>query len=217
MKLPDSKKATIASILTFGLLGLLTGTLLIALNTDFLLKIVFVVMGVVVIVSNMPGLFVSFMSMKTRMEIGLPSLILSMISVFIGILMIFWHTGVLMSVVGGYMIVLPLIQILISKDKLLRLKTELPKLIIGIVLLLIGPSQTLNVMFDIAGWIILILTAVYVIAMLIGQTTVSKHVSNTGSRIFVDTTGDGKIDTVYVDTTGDGKADTATPYRDDKE
>ena len=217
MKLPDSKKATIASILTFGLLGLLTGTLLIALNTDFLLKIVFVVMGVVVIVSNMPGLFVSFMSMKTRMEIGLPSLILSMISVFIGILMIFWHTGVLMSVVGGYMIVLPLIQILISKDKLLRLKTELPKLIIGIVLLLIGPSQTLNVMFDIAGWIILILTAVYVIAMLIGQTTVNKHVSNTGSRIFVDTTGDGKIDTVYVDTTGDGKADTATPYRDDKE
>jgi hypothetical protein len=34
--------------------------------------------------------------------------------------------------------------------------------------------------------------------------------------VFVDTDGNGSIDTVYVDTTGDGKADTATHYKEEQ-
>ena len=80
------------------------------------------------------------------------------------------------------------------------------------VLLLVGPAKALNLVFDIAGWVVLALTAVYIVTILLGQRIASKHVDKTGNRIFVDTTGDGKIDTVYVDTTGDGKADTAAKY-----
>ena len=213
MKLPNSKQTTLASILTFGLLGLLAGILLIALDTAFLIKIVFVVMGVVTVLYNVPALLIGFMTLKTRA--GVISFVLSLISTVIGVLMIFWHESVLMLVLGAYMLIFPLVQILCAKDKLTQLKTQLPKLIVGVVLLLIGPAKALNVVFDLAGWIVLILTAIYIVTVLVGQSRVSKHVDQTGNRIFVDTTGDGKVDTVYVDTTGDGKVDTSTKYRDE--
>jgi len=212
MQLPDSKKSTFASLLIFGLFGLLAGALLIALNADFLLKIIFVVMGVITMLYSIPGVVVGLMGLRSRS--GVVTLVLSLLSAGIGFWMIFWHNKILMIVLGVYMLVFPLVEILLSKDKLLRLKTELPKLIVGVVLLLIGPAKALGTVLDVAGWIVWILTAIYVIAVLIGQSRVDQHVNKTGTRIFVDHTGDGKIDAVYVDTTGDGKADTSTTYRD---
>jgi len=212
MQLPDSKKSTFASLLIFGLFGLLAGALLIALNADFLLKIIFVVMGVITMLYSIPGVVVGLMGLRSRS--GVVTLVLSLLSAGIGFWMIFWHNKILMIVLGVYMLVFPLVEILLSKDKLLRLKTELPKLIVGVVLLLIGPAKALGTVLDVAGWIVWILTAIYVIAVLIGQSRVNQHVNKTGTRIFVDHTGDGKIDAVYVDTTGDGKADTSTTYRD---
>lgn len=214
MKMPSSKQTTLASILTFGIFGLLAGILLIALDTAFLIKIVFIVMGIVTILYNLPALTLGLMTLKTR--VGLVTLILSLVSVIVGFMMLFWHERVLMIALGVYMLIFPLIQIILAKDKLMQLKTELPKLIIGVVLLLIGPAKALNLVFDIAGWAVLVLTAIYIVAVLVGQSRVSKHVDKTGNRIFVDTTGDGKIDTVYVDTTGDGKVDTSTKYQDDR-
>lgn len=215
MQLPDSKKTTLAGVLIFGLLGLFIGILLIALNAEFLLNVVFVVMGIVTILYNLPGIAVGVVGIRTRF--GLVSLILSLVSVAIGLLMIFWHTGVLMVVLGVYMIVFPLIQILFSKEKLLQLKVELPRLIVGIVLLLIGPAKAIDAVLDLAGWLVLLLTAIYVVVVLVGQARVGRHVDKTGTRIFVDETGDGTIDAVYVDTTGDGKVDTSTAYREEKE
>ena len=111
------------------------------------------------------------------------------------------------------MIVMPVIEILLAKDKLNQLKAELPKLILGVVMFLLGPAKTLDVLFDVAGWVIIVLTLLNAIVSLLSLKKVHK---NTGGRIFVDTTGDGKVDTVYIDTTGDGKVDTATNYRENK-
>ena len=215
MRLQETQKATLAATLILALLGILAGALLIVVPTDFLLKVVFIIMGVLTVISNIPGLTVGIMSANTRF--GLLSLILSLISIVIGFLMIFWHAGVLMVILGVYMIVFPILEICMAKDKLSQLRTELPKLIIGVVLLLIGPSRTLDVVFDIAGWGIIVLTAVGVIAVCIGQKKLEKKKGQvTGNRIFADTTGDGKIDTVYVDLDGDGKPDTSSDYREKK-
>ena len=56
--------------------------------------------------------------------------------------------------------------------------------------------------------------AAYLVFRMVRQPKAST--ATTGNRIFVDSDGDGSIDTVYVDTTGDGKADTATPFREEK-
>ena len=90
-------------------------------------------------------------------------------------------------------------------------------MIVGLVLILVGPAKALDVMLDIAGWGVIVFSVVYVVLSLFaGVRNQNKKEATTGNRIFVDTTGDGKVDTVYVDTTGDGKPDTAKRYRDSK-
>ncbi len=214
MKLPNSKQTTLASILIFACLGLLTGMLLILIPTDFLLKAIFIVMGILTVVYNIPGFVAGLVSIQTKA--GLVTMLLSLVSIVTGFLMIFWHSELLMVFLGAYMVIFPIVEILLSEEKVGRLKTELPKLIIGLVLLLIGPAKVMDVMFDVAGWIVVGLTAVYVVILLVSQLKKNNQNKNvTGNRIFVDTTGDGKIDTVYHDTDGDGTPDTATKYNEE--
>jgi len=215
MKLPNSKQTTLASILIFAFLGLLTGMLLILISTDFLIKVIFIVMGILTVVYNIPGFVAGLVSIQTRT--GLVTMLLSAVSIATGLIMIFWHSELLMLFLGAYMVIFPLVEILLSEDKVQRLKTELPKLIIGIVLLLVGPSKVMNVMFDVAGWIVIGHTAIYVLIMFFTMMKKSNQANmKTGNRIFADTTGDGKIDTVYHDTNGDGTPDTAKKYNEDK-
>lgn len=215
MNLPNIKKTSLITILLIGVLGILLGVLLLAIDPAFLLKILFVVMGIITVLSAVPGLFVGISSVDTAA--GRVSLIVSLISIVIGFLMIFWHSSILMIVLGIYLLVFPLIEILLSKDKAVRLKSELPKMIVGLVLILVGPAKALDVMLDIAGWGVIVFSVVYVVLSLFaGVRNQNKKEATTGNRIFVDTTGDGKVDTVYVDTTGDGKPDTAKRYRDSK-
>lgn len=211
MRLPDSKKYAWSGILAMTLIGLLVGLLLLLLNASLLIKIVFVILGIITVLSNIPGITMGLMNLDCKE--GKLELITSLISAVVGFLMIFWHSGILMIVLGVYMVIFPLVEILTSADKGGRLKTELPKLILGVVLILVGPAQTLEVLFDIAGICVIVMTLACSIAL---SVNVIRKQNTTGGRIFADTDGDGSIDTVYVDTTGDGKADTPTRYRGKK-
>ena len=213
MKLEKNEKYLRASLIWFALFGVLAGLLLILMPTDSLLKIIFVVVGIITILYNIPGLTAGLTHLDTGA--GKLSLILSLISVAIGFLMIFYHSTVLMVILGIYLIILPLVQLIVSKDRASQLKVELPKIILGVILLIIGPAKALGILFDVAGWVILVLSVVYAVISLVTRAgKKAKYENTTGSRVFVDTTGDGKIDPVYVDTTGVGKPDTAKRYRD---
>lgn len=215
MKMNASQKLFGTGVLIFSLLGLLAGILLIALPVELLLKIVFVIVGVITVVSGLPVVFAGLSNFGDRA--GRVSLVLSLISVVFGILMIFFHSTVLVILVGVYLLILPLVEILIARDRVAQLKAELPKLILGVVLVVIGPARGAAILFDVAGWVILVLTAVYLVSMLISYLIRQKKAeAQTGNRTFVDTTGDGKIDTVYTDIDGDGKPDTKRRYREDK-
>ena len=215
MNLPNIKKTSLITIFVIGALGILLGILLLAIDPNFLLKIIFVVMGIVTVLSAIPGVFVGLTSMRARE--GRVSLIASLLSVLIGCLMIFWHSSVLMVVLGVYLVVFPLVEILTSRNKMFRFKSELPKMIVGLVLILVGPAKALDVMLDVAGVSVIVFSVFYiVISLLSGACKQAKKEATTGGRIFVDTTGDGIVDTVYVDTTGDGQPDTEKRYRDNQ-
>ena len=215
MRLPDSKKLAWGGILTMILMGLLVGLLLLLLSASLLIKIIFVILGIITVISNIPGITLGLMNLESKE--GKLELITSLISALVGFLMIFWHSGILMIVLGLYMVIFPIVGILTSSNKRVRLKAELPKLILGVVLILVGPAQTLDFLFDVAGICVILLTlvcAAYLAFRMVRKPKAST--ATTGNRIFVDNDGDGNIDTVYVDTTGDGKADTATPFREKK-
>ena len=192
-------------------IGALIGLLLIAIPVGFLIDLVFFIMGIATIVVSLPALF-SLLPLR-HTKVGRVSLVSTAFMVFAGFLMIFWHSSALLIVVGVIMIVQPIIAIATAADRQARLKSELPKLMIGLILVLLGPANTIEFLFDVAGVGLIVLSILYV---LWSYRFVKKAQHIAGNRIFVDEDGNGTIDAIYVDTDGNGKADTATNYREKK-
>lgn len=214
MRLPKSRGYLTASTLCFALFGILAGVLLIALRADLLLRVAFVIVGVLTVLTQIPGVVTGLLQISERR--GKLLLITSALSAAMGLVMIFFHSALLSVILGLYLIVLPLILVLHDSDKRARLEKELPRMILGVVLLLVGPAAALDILFDVAGWVIIALTVLYTLVTLLAARRRVERAHTTGNRIFADTDGDGSIDTVYLDTTGDGKADTATDYRENR-
>ena len=200
MKTVQNKQFFWSQILTIALLGGLLGGLLILLSTDLLLKIIFVVMGAITILSAIPSLILGMT--YTGERAGKLALISAVVSIAMGIVLIFWHSSVIMLIAGVYFLLFPILEILLSKDRMRQFKSELPKLIIGVVLLVFGPAQALDVIFDVVGWIVIGMTVISIAFTLISYFKYQKKLqSTTGARVFVDQDGDGTIDAVYVDAT----------------
>jgi hypothetical protein len=211
MDFKNIKTAFSRTSLTVAAIGVLIGLLLILIPVGFLLDVVFFIMGIAIIVVSLPAL-ISLLPLR-HTKVGNVSLICTALTVFAGFLMLFWHSSVLLIVVGVIMIVQPILSIISATDATARLKAEAPKLIIGIVLVVLGPAKAIDTLFDIAGIALIVLSIVYLLSM---YRLVKKSQNVTGARVFVDTDGNGTIDAVYVDTDGNGKADTATHYREKK-
>lgn len=211
MDFKNIKTAFSRTSLTVAAIGVLIGLLLILIPVGFLLDVVFFIMGIAIIVVSLPAL-ISLLPLR-HTKVGNISLICTALTVFAGFLMLFWHSNVLLIVVGVIMIVQPILSIISATDAAARLKAEAPKLIIGIVLVVLGPAKAIDTLFDIAGIALIVLSIVYLLSM---YRLVKKSQNVTGARVFVDTDGNGTIDAVYVDTDGNGEADTATHYREKK-
>lgn len=197
--------------LTIAGVGALIGLLLIVIPIGFLIDVVFFIMGIATIAVSLPALF-SLLPLR-HTSVGKVSLISTALMVIAGFLMLFWHSSVLLIVVGVVMIVQPILAIASDSDRQARLKAELPKLIIGVILVVLGPANAIDILFDVAGVGLIVLSILY---LLWSYRIVKKAQNITGNRIFVDTDGNGTIDTIYVDTDGNGEADTATNYREKK-
>ena len=191
--------------------GALLGLLLILIPIRFLIDLVFFVMGIATLVVSLPALISLLPLRNTR--VGNISLICTALMVFAGFLMLFWHSSILLIAVGVLMIAQPIFSIMNSTDRKAKCKAELPKLIIGAVLILLGPANAIGYLFDIAGAALIALSILYVIW---SYRLVKKAQNIVGDRVFVDEDGNGTIDAIYVDTDGNGKADTATDYKEKK-
>ena len=195
MDLKNIRRGFSRASLTIAGIGALIGLLLIVIPVGFLLDVVFFIMGIVTIVVSLPAL-ISLLPLR-HTKVGSVSLVCAALTVVAGFLMLFWHSSILLIVVGIVMIAQPVLAIANATDKQARLKTEAPKLIIGVILLLLGPAKTIDVLFDIAGVGLIVLSILYLAAMYV---VLKKSHNVTGTRVFVDTDGNGTLDTVYVDT-----------------
>ena len=211
MNFKNIRRGFSRATMTIAGIGILIGLLLIIIPVGFLLDVVFFIMGIATIVVSLPALLSLLPLRHTR--VGKVSLVCTALMVIAGFLMLFWHSNILLIVVGVVMIAQPILAIANAIDRQARLKAELPKLIIGIVLVLLGPANAIDTLFDIAGVGLIVLSILYVIW---SYRLVKKSQHITGNRIFADTDGNGTIDTIYVDIDGNGEADTATDYREKK-
>ena len=196
-------KLAASAALAVAVPGLILGLLLLLSPVDLLIGIIFVIMGIVTVFSSIPGLVVGLSAFSTAG--GKVSLIASLISIVVGFLMIFYHNELLMIILGVYMIVLPLINILLSRERVKQCKAELPKIVIGLLLVLLGPANTLDLLFRVVGWVAIALSIGYAVFVFLSvRKKTAVPVTPTG-KIYVDFDGDGTVDGVDVD--GDGTVD----------
>lgn len=201
------KKSSLISTLVFGILGIVIGVLFATL-TDIILTVLFIVCGVLTLIAGIPQLVSAITGLVNKQKAAIFDLVTSVITIAVGIMLIFSKNEIIMLIVGIYLIVFPLIRTLLAKDKLEQLKSELLTMIIGVALVIIGPGAAINTVATVVGIIIAVLSLIYIIFGIITYIQAQKKSETvTGGRVFVDTDGDGGIDTVYVDTDGDGILD----------
>lgn len=201
-------KNSLWSRLLILVVGVTFGLLLWLVNTDALLRFIFVFFGVFVVISGIPGLIAGIATFDTAEGKWITAF--SILTMILGFVLIFYHGMVLLILLGVFLLLSPILEIIEAKNKWVAIRKNLYKWILGAILIILGPAQTLDLFFDIAGWTLIALS---IVGFLLSFIRLNKHRNTPGNRIFADTTGDGEIDTVFVDTTGDGKADTATEYK----
>ena len=209
------KKVTLVPTLVVGGIGIVFG-ILFALLASVIFDIILIVCGVFTLISAIPQLISAIKGFAERQKIAVFDLIMSILTVAVGIMLIFYRNEIVMLVVGAYLLVFPLIRTLVARQKLQQLKSELPSMILGIVLMIVAPKALVGILGAVAGAIIVVLSVFYTVVGVLAYFKAKKILESTdGPRIFVDTDGNGTVDTVYVDTTNDGVCDTEIKIKED--
>lgn len=228
MRMVYDKKGKIVSRVISMVIGVLVGVLLLILasfvgpdTVDTIIRIGLIVYGVLIIIGNIPGLIAGIRNLNTSE--GVLNLIFSILGIALGGVLIFYRSQVLVWIIALYMIVFPIIRIVVAKTGTRgeAFRRELLRMILGVVILVFLPGFTaatsivIHWVLKIVGWVIIALTVLLGAVSLVLLLTAKEA---KGKKVYVDTDGNGKIDTVYVDTTGDGKVDTAVriPEKDDE-
>lgn len=135
--------------------------LLWVVNADLVGKalwIMFLVLGIITVISTLPGLITAIQNVKQKY--GILNVVLSSVSMVLGLMMIFAQQYIAW-LVAIYLLVFPIIRIVLAKDHFAQTREEAFLLILGIVVLVLGIGGATNLVFTVAGWIIIALSAIY--------------------------------------------------------
>lgn len=158
-------KSTFLTSLVLSIFGILLGTLFFFIDSEALLRIVFICIGIYVIIVSIPG-FITFSSIHDKKERNI-TLITSIVIAAVGLVLIFYPHMVVNIIAGVLFIALPIYRIIISKNKKETFKKELFRLCLGVVLLLVGFSGVFQVMLYIIGGLLCLFSLLYLIYSLV--------------------------------------------------
>ncbi|MGM9682635.1 MAG: DUF308 domain-containing protein, partial [Eubacteriales bacterium] len=158
-------KSSLATVLGIGVVGILAGIIIFIIPAAALLNFLCIVLGILTLFSGVPMLIRAIMNIKQKG--GIFDIVMSALTVAFALALIFSRNFLVMIVCGVYLIALPLVRIVLSDEKKLQFKNELPSLIIGIVMVIAGPGKAVDFLFNIAGIVIIVLSAAYIVYGLI--------------------------------------------------
>ena len=163
----ETKKYLLFRLLASVIISLALGILFILIDGALFTKIMFIILGVIFIFEGILGLLT---------EVGrkvIYLLISNIISIVLGILIIFFQNIVVDIIVGIYFIAIPIALLIIRRQYFKQeLQEQLPKLIVGILVLVLGLGNSVNILLDIFGWLLIVGALVY---LTLGIISLSKH------------------------------------------
>ena len=119
----------------FGAALLLVGSLV---SISSLIKWAIIIAGVVVTISNIPALISGIVNINEKQ--GIIELVFSALGVLMGLFMVFMHNSVITVIVAVYLIIIPVVEIILSKDRMNTLKGEWLRILIGALLVVFLPA-----------------------------------------------------------------------------
>lgn len=119
-------------------------------NTEILTKIIFVIIGILMVITNIFPL-INSINRKDLIDI-----VARIIFIVFGILFIFVHNTALSIIVGIIFIAFPIIKVLIASDKMTMFMINLPEILIGIIILIVEPQSVSKALFIVLGIFLII-------------------------------------------------------------
>ncbi len=144
--------------LILGILLTALGIFFCAGNTDTLTKVVFIIIGVLMVLSNINPLIVSIKRGDTI------DIIARILFIIFGFMFMFQHNTALTIIVAIIFIVFPVIKILLAEDKMAMLAVNLPELLIGVIVLIAGTGAVTQALFIVLGVALIIFGVLTVLA-----------------------------------------------------
>lgn len=212
------RKVSFVPTVVFGVIGIAFG-ILFALLAGVIFDIILIVCGVFTLISAIPQFIFAIKGFAEKKRVGMAvfDLVMSIITVAVGIMLIFYRNEIVMIAIGAYLLVFPLIRTLLATRKAEQLKAELPSMILGVILMIVAPRDLIGILGKVAGAVIIVISILYMVIGLVIYFKAKKIAESiSGSRVYVDTDGNGTIDTMYVDTTNDGVYNTEIKIKEDE-
>lgn len=164
----SAKKIVLTKMIIALVFGILLGVALLLIgnlvNVSKLIKWAIIIAGVVVTISNIPSLISGIVNVNEKQ--GLVELILSALGVLMGLFMVFMHNDVITVIVAVYLIVIPVVEIILSKDRINTLKGEWLRILIGVLLIaflpaIFGAADTIfKIILLVCGWAVIGLSVI---------------------------------------------------------
>ncbi|MBQ8742138.1 MAG: hypothetical protein IJZ03_02065 [Clostridia bacterium] len=153
---------SIISALIGVLIGIFIKNLPESMSFSELVGAIFVIVGVLSILSGIPGLVLGLSASSTL--VGKVNLVLSLINLIFGFVLIFYHNEIVLLIVAAYLVIIPSLQIILvkgSKMKKAAAKALVPRIVLGVLVILFFNilSGAAEKVFEIAlvciGWVII--------------------------------------------------------------
>ena len=166
------QKSTFLTNLILSLFGILIGITFFFINSETLLRLIFILVGLYVVFLSIPG-FITFSSIAEKKERNI-TLISSIIIASVGLALIIYPHMVVELIAGVFFIFLPIYRIIVSQDKKDTFKKELVKICLGVILILCGFGSVFQVLLYIIGWLAILLSLLYMIYNIIIYIKINK-------------------------------------------
>ena len=161
------KRLSLLSKLLCGIAGVAVGIILIVSDGASVLSFLTKLIGLFMLAVNVPRLIL-YLSMG-RSGMGRIELITTLSGAIIGVTVFLLPTAAVSfgAVIAGiWFIILPILDIALSQYKTEQLKMELPKLITGVALIVLGPTALFSFMIKIFGAAVVVAALIYLIRLL---------------------------------------------------
>lgn len=213
------KKVFVTASIIFALIGIVLGAVLLLLaaiikpdSVDNIVRGVLIISGIITVIGNVPGLVSGISRLHT--PAGMSELITSALGIAFGVALIVYQGRVLVTIVGVYLIVYPLLLVLLSKNKKAAFKTAWPRMLLGVILLAMLPMvmwtvfETVHILLTILGWLVIglsillgVIGVIRSLRMAAGKNRpiVRTEKGGSGKKLYVDQTGDGVVDVIIND------------------